>query len=394
LPTDPILVLSPEAPYPLDGGGALRTASLLHYFAQSAPVDLILFRQPCQPDPTDYLPAGLARRVTVLPLPIHHRTLTARAVRNAGRLARRVPPLIDRFAGFEREISAAVAGMRYSIGVVEHFWCASYLEQLAPACERTILDLHNVESRLHQRCADTEHGAAGFAHRVFADAALELERAWLPRFSHVLTPSENDARSIRAISPAARVVVYPNALRIGPSPPQAGDEAIVFSGNMEYHPNRTAVRFFRRDVWPRLRKRWPHLIWRLLGKNPHAIHGIAAGDPRIEVCGPMEDAVAELARSRIAIVPLLAGSGTRLKILEAWAAGLPVVSTTIGAEGLPARHGENVLLADTAAAFADAVSRLLASASLRADLGAAGRRVVETGFTWEAAWKNLGILGC
>jgi polysaccharide biosynthesis protein PslH len=386
------LVLSPEAPYPISGGGALRSASILHYLARLGPLDLILFRQPGAPDPLRNLPPGLARRVTVIALPVHRRSLAARAARNAARLARRVPPLVDRFAGFEREVSAAIAGTRYSLGIIEHSWCAPYFDLLAPACARMVLDLHNVESRLHQRCAETGHGAAGFAHRVFAQASVELERAWLPRFSDVMVPSGCDARAVNAIAPTARVVVYPNALRAGPPPPRADEEAIVFSGNMEYHPNIAAVRFFRREVWPLLRERWPRLVWRLLGRNPQAVREFTAGDSRIEVTGPVEYAVAELARSRVAVVPLLAGSGTRLKILEAWAAGLPVVSTTIGAEGLPARHGENLLLADAAAPFAEAVSGLLSSPDLRATLGAAGRLLVQTSFTWESAWEKLDFL--
>jgi glycosyltransferase involved in cell wall biosynthesis len=86
---------------------------------------------------------------------------------------------------------------------------------------------------------------------------------------------------------------------------------------------------------------------------------------------------------------VLAGSGTRLKILEAWAAGVPVVSTTLGAEGLDARDGESLLLADSGPAFAEAVSRLLASTDLRESVGAAGRLLLEKGYTWETAWEEL-----
>jgi len=103
----------------------------------------------------------------------------------------------------------------------------------------------------------------------------------------------------------------------------------------------------------------------------------------------VEDAIAELARGRVAVVPLLAGSGTRLKILEAWAAGLPVVSTTVGAEGLPARDSEHLLLADGVPAFTAAVSRLLACSGLRESLAAAGRSLLEAEFTWEKVWKKL-----
>jgi glycosyltransferase involved in cell wall biosynthesis len=224
---------------------------------------------------------------------------------------------------------------------------------------------------------------------MFRQASLELERAWLPRFSGVLTTSRNDAAAVLAIAPAARVTVYSNAIPLMPLPVSADEEVVVFSGNMEYHPNLGAVRFFREEVWPRLRQSWPGLVWRLVGKNAAAVRRFTSGDPRIEVTGQVDDAVAELSRARVAVVPLLAGSGTRFKILEAWAAGLAVVSTTIGAEGLPVVDGQNLLLADGGPAFAQAVSRVLASPDLRRELGKAGRLLLEKEFTWEAAWKKL-----
>ncbi len=383
------LVLAPESPYPLAGGGALRTASLVHYLAQRGAVDLIVFRQPGAPDPARELPAGLVQKITVIDLPAHSCGEAARAARNAGRVARRVPPLVDRFAGFEREVRAAIGGGRYEIGVVEHSWCAPYGAVLAEACTRMVLDLHNIESVLHERCGAVEGGATGFAHRVFAAASRKLERRWLPQFSEVLATSESDAERVRAIAPGVRVVVYPNAVPSVELPAQADEEVIAFSGNMEYHPNRRAVKFFRQEVWPQLRKEWPRLKWRLIGKNPRAVRQWISGDPRIEATGPVDDAVKELARCRVAVVPLLAASGTRLKILEAWAAGLPVVSTPVGAEGLPGRDGENLLLAEGGAAFASAVSRLLGSSTLRQELGSMGRLLLEQEFTWEKVWEKL-----
>jgi glycosyltransferase involved in cell wall biosynthesis len=383
------LILAAETPYPLVGGGALRAASLLHYLARNYQVDLLVFRQPGAADPAAALPAGLVNRVTVIDLPAHGRSLAARVVRNAVRVARRVPPLVDRFSGFGPEIVRILTGRRYDIGIVEHSWCAPYWEQISNVCERTVLDLHNIESVLHRRCAEVEKGGTAFAHRVFADASLELERQWLPRYTEVLAPSDSDCKTACAIAPGTRVRVYPNAIPPVWLPPRGDEEVIVFSGNMEYHPNTSAVRFFRAEVWPLLRERWPRLIWRLLGKHPDAIRRFVAGDPRIEVAGPVDDAILELARARVAVVPLLVGSGTRLKILEAWAAGLPVVSTPVGAEGLPARDGENLLLAKGGTNFAEAVSRLLACKELRFALGMAGRLLVEKEFTWDAAWKML-----
>jgi glycosyltransferase involved in cell wall biosynthesis len=242
---------------------------------------------------------------------------------------------------------------------------------------------------LHARCAAVEPVGEAFVHRVFERAARRLERCWLPRYSSVLATSPGDAAIARGIAPEARVSVYPNAIPLAPAPPHLDEEAVVFSGNMEYHPNRSAVRFFRREIWPQLRDRWPRLVWRLIGMNPAAVKEFTLGDPRIEVLGPVDDAIAELARCRVAVAPVLAGSGTRLKILEAWAAGLPVVSTTIGAEGLGARAGEQILLADEAGTFAGEVTRLLACRSMRAQLGMAGRLLLEQEFTWEKAWDRL-----
>ena len=386
------LFLVPEAPYPLAGGGALRTASLIHGLARSHELDLIVFRQPMAPDPRKLIPRGLAHHISVIDLPVHGRNLAARGLRNAVRLIRQVPPLVDRYSGFEREVASAIEGQRYDVAIIEHFWCAGYWEQLREVADRVALDLHNVESALHETCAVAEGGAEGFAHRMFARAAVELERIWLPRFSLILAASSADGELIRIRAGGARVTVYPNAIPLPPLPPAACERVIVFSGNLEYHPNTSAVRFFRRQVWPRLRDQWPELIWRLVGRNPEAVHQWTKGDPRIEVTGPVEDAIAELARAQVAVVPILAGSGTRLKILEAWGAGRPVVSTHLGAEGLPAEDGRHLLLADGAEPFARAVWRLLQDAGLRQELACAGRALLESQFTWEKAWQHLELL--
>lgn len=384
-------MLAPEAPYPLAGGGALRTASLLHYLAPRYAVDLVVFREPGAPDAAAALPAGLVEKVTVIDLPMHQRHLAARVARNAVRLARRVPPLVDRFSGFERQLTQSIAGRRYELGVIEHAWCAPYLEALAPHCARTVLNLHNIESLLHDRCAAVESAGPALAHRIFGGASRRMEASWLPRFTQVLVTSEADRLQAARLVPTARLCVYPNTIPLRPVPVQTKEHVIVFSGNLEYHPNISAVRFFARKIWPILRERWPHLVWRLVGKNPDAVRHLVAGDSRVEFTGAVEDALSELARAQVAVVPLVAGSGTRLKILEAWAAALPVVSTTLGAEGLPICDGCNIRLADTPQAFAESVSWLLGCTEERSALGAAGRSLLEKEFNWEASWRNLDL---
>jgi glycosyltransferase involved in cell wall biosynthesis len=390
--TNAALFISPEAPYPLIGGGALRSASLLNFLAQHYAVDMITFREPRAADQRPHIPSGLTRQVHVIDLPLHARHKLARAARNAGRLVRGVPPLMDRFAGFGDQVAAATRGQHYDLAVIEHFWCAPYWEQAAAVSDATVLDLHNIESVLHQRCAESGTGTQAVAHRAFRNFCRELETEWLPKFTYLLAASASDAKQIGDISRTSNVIIYPNSIPATPAPPRHQEDMIVFSGNLEYHPNVDAVRYFRREIWPELHNRWPSLVWRLVGKNPQAVAKIISGDDCIEVSGPVDDAIQELARAKVAIVPLLAGSGTRVKIIEAWAAGVPVVSTSIGAEGLPARAGEHLLLADDPQAFAEAVSHLLSNPSLRDQIGRAGRYLFECEFTWEAAWKRLHFL--
>ncbi|MEX2260884.1 MAG: glycosyltransferase [Bryobacteraceae bacterium] len=381
------LFLTPEAPYPLVGGGQLRAACLLEYLAQSYAVDVIVFREPGAADPRLAFPPGLVRWIDVVDLPFHSKGVAARVWRNGVRLIRRAPPLVDRFAGAGAQVSGILGGRRYDVAVVEHFWCAPYHEQLVECAEHTVLDLVDVESVLHERCRKSEPWPASFAHAVFAKATRRLEHVWLPRYSRLLATSREDAEAVCRIVSHPGITVYPNTLPAALRPNVPEEEAIAFSGNLEYRPNISAVRYFAREVWPLVRR--PKLEWRLIGRNDYAVRRLVSGDPSIRCTGPVEDAIQELARAQVVVVPVLAGSGTRLKIVEAWAAGRAVVSTAIGAEGLPAKDGENILLADGAGAFAAAVSRLLDAPELRRAVGAAGRETYERELTWQSAWQRL-----
>ena len=386
------LVLAPEAPYPMHGGGALRTASLLNYLAERYAVDLVVFEAPTQTHAADHLPPGLVRRVMRIALPAHSRHQVARVVRNGWRLARATTPLVSRFGGFQAQLRQALGDAQYDLGLIEHFWCAPYVRVLAPHCRRTVLDLHNIESELHRTCAGSESWPASAAHQRFRRASERLEREYLPLFTRVLTTSLEDAQAARALAPGVPAIVYPNALPPTPLPAVPEEHVIAFSGNLEYHPNQSAVRYFAARIWPHLHQRWPRLKWRLIGKNEHAVKGLVEGLPNVEVTGPVADAVTELARAAVAVVPLLAGSGTRLKILEAWAAGRAVVSTSIGAAGLAVLDGRDILLRDEPGAFANAVTALLEDSGRRAALGQAARTSFEQTATWETAWRHLGDL--
>jgi glycosyltransferase involved in cell wall biosynthesis len=378
------LFVAPEAPYPVHGGGALRSASLVEYLARSYTVDAIVFHTPGSPV---VFPPGCINRLLTIELPSHSKSSTARLLRNGRRLLRQTPPLVDRFSGFGARVAEFLED--YDCGVVEHFWCAPYVDQIGPRCRRTILDLHNIESAWHSGCGKVARWPHSLAHEVFYRAALDLERHWLPRYSLLLATSEQDAGRIRQIAPTTSVAVYPNSIPLLDSQPRQEQDAIVFSGTLEYEPNRTAVRYFAREIWPSLRSRWPSLQWRLVGRNPEAVERYVRGDSRIECTGPVDDAIQYLSAAKVAVVPLLSGSGTRLKIIEAWAAGTAVVSTTVGAEGLPARHNENILLADSPESFESAVTLLLQSSLERRRIGRSGREQYEREFTWNAAWSTL-----
>jgi polysaccharide biosynthesis protein PslH len=383
------LFLSPEAPYPVIGGGPLRSASLLEYLSLRYAVHLIVFRQPGDPDTTRAIPPGKVERVDVIELPVHARHTTARVARNSLRLARKSPPLLDRFAGFSEKIASIVAGRQYDLAIVEHFWCAPYLEQLRPHARQIVLDLHNIESAWHESIAASSTSAKAWALRRFATASVALERKWLPLFDAILVTSAADAARVQKIAPNAKTIVYPNALPEIAAPIRLDKEEVVFSGNLEYAPNIAAVQFFARRIWPALRRRWPRLRWKIIGKNPEAVRKLVQADSRIVLTGFVDDAIQALAEARVAVVPLLSGSGTRVKILEAWAAGIPVVSTTIGAEGLEVRNGQDLLIADAPDVFANAVSSLLDSQPERARIGGAGRALYEQQYTWPAAWRSL-----
>ncbi len=380
------LMLSPELPYPLQGGGALRTASLLNYLAQEHSVDLILFRHLDTQRPLESLPPGLIHRTLVLELPRHNRSKPARIIRNSARLLRQTPPLLDRFQGFAQPIAAFLANHQYKTAVIEHFWCAPYHSVLAPHTASTVLNLHNIESALHETEAQASNSPLErVAHRHFAQLYRNLESRWLPGFTEILTASEPDRARIRRLNP--QITVFPNAIPCRPIPQVQQEEVVALSGNFDYHPNQIAVAWFAKHVWPQLAAAHPNLRWRLIGMNPDSIRPLIRALPRVECTGPVEDAVRELARAQVVIVPLFSGSGTRLKIVEAWAAARAVVSTPLGAEGLPAGN----LLTATPEHFASALESVLKQPVLRDDLAQRGRACYEQSFTWEAAWRTLGV---
>ncbi len=381
------LILCPEPPYPLYGGGAFRSAAVLQYLARNYALDAVFFSEETRPDPRLALPPGLVNDSLLIRLAVHPRNTASRVWRNGWRYVKGIPPLVDRFCASPAgsRLTEWLNGRHYDVAVIEHFWCSPFAGLVRPHAGRLVLDLHNIESEWHERMAAQEPWPLAHAHRRFAAAARRLEGRWLSQFDTVMVTSAREQRQ----PGLEHAVIYPNTIPAVPAREGARRPQIVFSANLEYQPNISAVKWFGEEIWPQLQRRHPGLEWVLVGRRPEAVRQVLPSG-RVRCTGEVAEALPEIAASLVAVVPIRSGSGTRIKILEAWAAGTPVVSTSLGAEGLPS---EAIAIADTADGFAAKVSSLLANEQERVKLAAAGRNVFNMGFTWEAGWKLLSGLG-
>lgn len=248
-----------------------------------------------------------------------------------------------------------------------------------------VVDAHNVEYRVLERIA--KHASWWRRHwlrREIGRVRRDEAEAWR-RARHCLAVSSTDAAVIGAASHRP-VTVVPNGIDLEELPVLPPEEAepdrLVFIGTFRYWPNVDGVRWFVREVWPLVRAQRPGARISLIGFDPPPDIRALATVPGVEVVGAVPDIVPWLRRAMAVIVPLRAGGGTRFKLLEAFAVGRPVVSTTIGAEGIDAVPGEHFLAADDPPAFARAVVRLLERPELRIALTHAARRLVEREYGW------------
>jgi glycosyltransferase involved in cell wall biosynthesis len=249
-----------------------------------------------------------------------------------------------------------------------------------------VLFEHNVEHVIWKRLAQ----APG---PVWRRALLEIEWRKMRRFEAAacaqatltLAVSEADRKVLAANAPAARVAAVETGVDIEYFAPAAAPEkpaTIVFTGSLDWYPNEDAVLHFVDEILPRVRAEVDGARFVVVGRNPSAKLRHAAEAAGAIVTGTVDDVRPYLADATVCVVPLRIGGGTRLKIFEALAMAKPVVSTTIGAEGLPVTSGEHLVLADGAADFADAVVTLLQDAGQRRKLAEAGRALVEERFSW------------
>ena len=256
-----------------------------------------------------------------------------------------------------------------------------------------VLFEHNVEYLIWQRICAVEQSP-------WKRALLEIEwrklrareaRACL-HADMTIAVSDDDRRRLEEIAPGSRVTSVPTGVDtdyFNPAGYPVTPNRLVFSGSMDWHPNEDAVIYFVETILPRIRVSVPDVTFSIVGRNPSARVRDLTQHQGVIVTGTVEDVRPHIGAGSVYVVPLRAGSGTRLKIFEALAMARPVVSTTVGAEGLALEAGRQFVPADDPGEFADAVVALLRDPERRLALGDAGRTLVETYFSWPTIGREF-----
>jgi len=254
---------------------------------------------------------------------------------------------------------------------------------------------HNVEYRIQERMS-VERGrsiAERWYRKVLTRRTRSFEEEALLLSDGCATLSEDDADVYRVVDPRGAIESIPPGISIPPvaivDAAKRQRDTICLLASMEWAPNIEGTLWFVQDVLPLILKRRPSTVVHIAGRNPDARITNVHNGTTIIVHGEIEDPLAFRLQYAESVVPLFSGSGVRVKILEALGAACAVVTTTIGAEGLPLRDQHHVRFADTAEAFAAACCELLEQPSLAAEYGTNGRELMERDFTWQARMNEL-----
>lgn len=301
------------------------------------------------------------------------------------------------------QLKNVLSSQRFDTVQMEGVHLMEYLPiiQNSPGLPAIVLDWHNIESEMMWRFAETTDN---WAKKIVAKRTAKLiERAEGRLLDtgvmHTVT-SERERQKLLARRPGANIGLIPNgvdadyfsAKKITESGRQKGQcdpkLTILFVGSMDYHANIDAVIWFSRTAWPEISRNHPDLQFTIVGRNP-APEVCALASDRIHVTGTVDDVRPFYASALASVVPLRSGSGTRLKILEAMAAGVPVISTKLGVEGIEVEDDVHLLLADGGREIAAAISGVASSDETRTRLSNAARELVSTKYDWSTIGKNL-----
>jgi glycosyltransferase involved in cell wall biosynthesis len=383
-------------PLPLDAGPKVRAYYVLRYLAEAGhDVHLVSFVR--SGDTADSL-AELRRfcgSVEAVPL----QRSRVRDMRDGLRtLWTRMPFLVlrDDLPAMRLAIRRLAAARSFDALHADQLWMAPYGMQEDLPVGQTILDQHNAVFQVVRRMAEHDRRAVVRALLGREAARLEaFERETCRRFNHVAWVTDEDRRAVLLHDArGGRDVVIPIATDPGARPRLARNRPfrVTFLGGLHWPPNAEGVGWFLDRVWPRVARAVPTAVLTVLGRDGRRALPRAHEHPRVEVTGYVNDPQPYLAETAVFVVPLLSGAGMRVKILDAWCWGLPVVSTTVGAEGLKAVHDDNVLIADEGNAFADAVIALAGDQRRAARVADGGRATVEGHYDWRRvypAWDSV-----
>lgn len=383
-----ILFLTPYLPDPPDFGGAARMFHLIQEVAARHEVVVLSLAGPGE-TPPGRLPA----RIVPVPVP-----LTAHQPPGGRKRLGQVRSLLSRRSfqhalyhhpAMQRALDRLTRDERFDLIQIEFSQMGGYR---VPPGVPVVLDIHNVEYDVLRQAA----ARGSLPRRIFNQIEYRKFRrdevaAW-QRATACVATSAADAAVVRAAI-GREVAVVPNGVDLDRFPrfplDQADPAALVFVGAMRYRPNADAARWFVEHVFPRVRAALPTATFTIVGADPPP-EVLALGTvPGVYVTGTVPDVRPWVERAGTVVVPLRAGGGTRLKILEAFAMGRPVVSTRLGAAGIDAKDGEHLLLADTPDAIAATITRLAADATLRQALADRAYALVRERYQWRAIAAEL-----
>jgi sugar transferase (PEP-CTERM/EpsH1 system associated) len=387
-----VAFFTPYLPYPPDAGGKIRSYYLLQALAARLEVDLFTVYDGLGPSRKDVEALQeVCRQVILFRL--------ERSWRTRDRVWRTLSPVPRSVSYFHTPASLAEAQQRlrqaaYDVVVVDELSMTPYAE-LCAGVPRLIMR-QKVDSAHYRQMAQARPlGLDKLLDLIEARQLRRYERIKMPLYQAYLACSQQDAALIRRDAPGIPALVIPNGADLSqfipPDRPRAAEPRLLYVGSMHYYPNVDAVQFFFQEIYDAIRQEVPGVRVQIVGHNPPPSIQALARLPDVEVTGTVPDVRPYYRQATVFIVPLRLGGGTRLKVVEAMAMDLPVVSTTVGAEGLEIRPGENILIADDAASFAAGVLRLLTDADLRRSIAEGGQELARR-YDWieiTRSWAEL-----
>lgn len=390
-----ILLLTPDLPYPSESGAAIRNMGIIRGLAAAGHrLSLVSFAEKA-PDKASNPLFELCEEAHIVATPRHGKLKRIVKLMGSGQadVAFRLTS-----AEFRRILSRLLEANAYDLIQFSGIELACYLPLITPAKKsaKVVYDALNAEAELQRVVAQVDQGVtrrlpAAIYSTIQSTRLQRYEREICRAVDAVIAVSEQD-RDFLLEHGGAPVRVIPNGIQVAEYKPAEAARApcqLVFSGKMDYRPNVDAVEWFHSAVYPLVRERNPQARLLIVGRNPHRRLQHLADDGYVRVTGWVESVLPYLHEAAVYIAPLRMGSGTRLKILEAMAAGCAVVSTSIGAAGLNDEVKGPICIADDAAAFARAIVALLDDEKRRRELGALARERVSRHYDWAALIPRL-----